>query len=69
MGSGVLFPGIKRPGHEVNTHLQPVSSLRMGGAIHPIPHYDFKACSGKPYFIYFYSRYEITQVHTYIHKS
>jgi len=56
MGSGVLFPGVKRPGREVTTHFQPVPRLRTSGAIHPIPLYDFMAWTGKTYFLHFYSR-------------
>jgi hypothetical protein len=38
MGTGVSFPGIKRPGREVD-HLAPVSAeVRNGGSVHPVPH-------------------------------
>ena len=38
----VLFPAIKRPGHEANLHL--VRRLRMSGAVPHLPLYTFMVC-------------------------
>jgi hypothetical protein len=34
----VLFPGVKRPGVKLTTHLQPVPRSRIYGSIHPLRH-------------------------------
>jgi hypothetical protein len=33
---GAMYLGVKRPGHEYNDSIRPVTSLRMSEAVHPL---------------------------------
>jgi hypothetical protein len=66
MGTGVLSPGIKRPGRKLTSYIRLVPRLRKNDAVPPLLQYVFMACDFIKQWVYIFRTWNLVKHQDYL---